>query len=255
MNSKFQYYMDLILVLTHKEMKIRYKSSFLGYIWSVAHPLTFALVFYIAFKVIMKINMEDYTLFLIAGLFPWQWFSNSVNASPGIFLANASIIKKLNFPKNIVPLAVVLQDMIHFVLTIPVIIIFLFVYNKTPFLSWFYEIPVLLSIQLLIVYGTSLIVSSINLFFRDLERLVSIFVTLLFYFTPIIYSETMIPEKFRYLIYLNPVAPLIINWRAVFLSGTLNLFFFIISIFHAFLVFFLGYSVYKKLSWRFAEVL
>ncbi|MCS7279963.1 MAG: ABC transporter permease [Thermodesulfobacteriaceae bacterium] len=255
MNSKLKHYIDLIIVLTHKEMKIRYKSSFLGYIWSVAHPLAFALVFYIAFKVIMRINMEDYTLFLIAGLFPWQWFSNSVNTSAGIFLANASIIKKLNFPRNIVPLAMVLQDMIHFVFTIPVIIIFLFVYNKTPSLSWLYGIPILLSIQLLIVYGTSLMVSSLNLFFRDLERLVAILVTLLFYFTPIIYSETMIPEKFRYLIYLNPVAPLIISWRSVFLSGTLNLFFLIISTLYALSVFFLGYGIYKKLSWRFAEVL
>jgi len=108
MNRKIQHYIDLITVLTQKEMKVRYKSSFLGYIWSIANPLAFAFVFFIAFKVVMKIQMKDYTLFLITGLFPWQWFSNSVNMSSGMFLGNASIIKKVNFPRNIIPLAMVL---------------------------------------------------------------------------------------------------------------------------------------------------
>jgi len=83
-----QHYIDLLIVLTQKEMKVRYKSSFLGYIWSIANPLAFAFVFFIAFKVVMKIKMENYTLFLITGLFPWQWFSNSVSLSPTIFLGN-----------------------------------------------------------------------------------------------------------------------------------------------------------------------
>src|SRR4030043_2235766 len=132
MNKGFQHYFDLITVLTQKEMKVRYKSSFLGYLWSIAHPLAFALVFFIAFKIVMRIAMENYTLFLIAGLFPWQWFSNSVNASPMAFLLNASLIKKVSLPRNILPLATVLQDMIHFLLAIPVIVLFLFIYHKSP---------------------------------------------------------------------------------------------------------------------------
>src|SRR4030043_1369754 len=181
MNSKIQHSIDLITVLTQKEMKVRYKSTFFGYLWSVAYPLAFALVFFIAFKVIMRIQIENYALFLIAGLFPWQWFSNSVNASPTVFLGNASIIKKVNFPRNTLPFMTVLQDMIHFILSIPVIVLFLFLYQKSPSLSWIYGIPLLLVIQFFLTYGVSLVVSSINLFFRDLERLTSIFMMLLFY--------------------------------------------------------------------------
>jgi lipopolysaccharide transport system permease protein len=255
MNFKIQHYLDLIIVLTQKEIKVRYKNSFLGYFWSIAHPLAFALVFFIAFKVVMKIQMEDYALFLIAGLFPWQWFANSVNAAPMLFLGNASIIKKVNFPRNIIPFAAVLQDMIHFILAIIVIVIFLFIYHKTPSFSWIYGIPILLSIQFLMTYGVSLIISSLNLFFRDLERLTNLFITLLFYFTPVIYSETMIPEKYKSIINLNPLTPLMISWRNLFLDGRLDAFYLMISLGYAVILFGLGHIIYKKLSWRFAEVL
>lgn len=253
--QKLAYYRDLVLVLTQKEIKTRYKSSFLGYIWSVAHPLAFAFVYYIAFKVVMKIQMKDYALFLIAGLFPWQWFANSINVSPSSFLANASIIKKVNFPRHIVIITMVLNDMIHFILSIPVIMFFMFLYHVPIHPSWLYGIPLLLAIQFFLTYGLALMISSINLFFRDLERLTSIFTTLLFYFTPVFYAETMIPEKYRDLINLNPLSPLMISWRNLFLSGKLEVSSLGTSILYSAFFFLAGYSVYKKLSWKFAEVL
>jgi len=252
---KLRHTLDLILVLTHKEMKVRYKSSFLGYLWSILHPLAFALVFFMVFKVVMRIQMENYTLFLIAGLFPWQWFSNSVSASPGVFLGNASIIKKVNFPRNVTLLAVVIQDMLHFILAIPVIVLFMFIYNVVPSPSWFFGIPILLGIQLFMIYGISLIISSVNLFFRDLERLTEIFTMFLFYCTPIIYPETMVPNQYRHLLNLNPVTPLMISWRNLFLEGTLNLGSLGISLFYSGVLYLAGYFIYKKLSWKFAEVL
>jgi len=255
MRIKIQHYFDLIIVLTQKELKVRYKNSFLGYLWSIAHPLAFAFVFWLAFKVVIKIEMDDYTLFLIAGLFPWQWFSNSVNAAPLFFLGNTSLIKKVNFPKNLIPFTQVLQEMIHFVLATPVIVLFLFIYHKSPSFTWLYGIPILLVIQFLMTYGISLIISSANLFFRDLERISFIFTTLLFYLTPIIYPEEMIPGNYKSLMNLNPVSALMISWRNLFLSGTLELSYLAIALGYAMLSFGVGYLVYKKLSWKFAEVL
>ena len=98
MNRSVQYLLDLTLVLTRKEIQIRYKNNVLGYLWSVLQPLSFALVYYIAFKIVMRIEMENYTLFLLTGLFPWQWFSNSISEASNTFISNASIIKKLIFP-------------------------------------------------------------------------------------------------------------------------------------------------------------
>lgn len=255
MRMKIQHYIDLIIVLTQKELKVRYKNSFFGYLWSIGHPLAFGFVFFVAFKIVIKIEVEDYALFLIAGLFPWQWFSNSVNAAPLLFLGNTSIIKKVNFPRNLIPFTQVLQEMIHFVFTIPVIVLFLFIYHKPPSFSWLYGIPILLVIQFLMAYGISLIVSSANLFFRDLERLSIIFTTLLFYFTPIIYPEEMIPGKYKPFINLNPLSALMLSWRKLFLSGTLDLSYLVIGLGYAMLSFAVGYWVYKKLSWKFAEVL
>jgi lipopolysaccharide transport system permease protein len=242
-------------VLTQKEMKVRYKSSFLGYVWSILNPLAFAFIFFVIFKVVMRIQMENYTLFLITGLFPWQWFSNSVNLSPSVFLGNASIIKKVNFPRNVTVLAVVLQDMIHFILAIPVIVFFMFVYGKQPSFSWFYGIPLLLGVQLFMTYGITLAISSINLFFRDLERLTTIFTMFLFYVTPILYPVTMIPAKYRYVIDLNPLAPLMISWRSLFLEGTLKVELLATSLAYGITAYMVGYFIYKKLYWKFAEVL
>jgi lipopolysaccharide transport system permease protein len=255
MNRKFQYYIDLLLVLTQKELKVRYKNSVLGYLWSVAHPLALALVFFVAFKVVIRIQIEDYALFLITGLFPWQWFANSVNASPIILLGNASIIKKVNFPRYFIILTQVIQDMIHFLLAIPVIIIFLLLYHKTPYMSWIYSIPLLMVAQLFIIYGICLIIASTNLFFRDLERLTTIFTMLLFYFTPVFFDETMIPLQYRNFLYLNPLSLVVVNWRMLFLSGKINVLYLLGSYGYAVFIFSIGYLVYRKLSWKFAEVL
>jgi lipopolysaccharide transport system permease protein len=253
--GKFEHYKDLIVILTQKEMKIRYKSSFLGYIWSIGQPLAFAFVFFVAFKVVMKVKMENYPLFLISGLFPWQNFSNSVVVAPMVFLGNASIIKKVNFPRNIILIANMLQDAIHFLLSIPIIILFLFIYNQHPHWSWIYGMPLLLGIQFLLTYGVAIIVASINLFFRDMERLVTIFMTFLFYFTPVLYSADMIPKEYVHLINFNPIAPLMISWRELILNGAVDMKSLLISFCHASIIFVIGQYVYKKLSVRFAEVL
>ncbi len=199
--------------------------------------------------------MSNYHIFLITGLFPWQWFSNSVSISPTLFHGNSSIIKKINFPRSIIPLTIVLQDMIHFVLSIPVVVLFLFIFQEAPSLSWFYGVPLLLLVQLFLTYGITLVISSVNLFFRDMEKLTHVFVMLMFYCTPVIYPASKIPPTYKFLIYLNPLAPLVINWRNLLLHGSLDLVYLAVSVFHAVLAGAVGYLIYKKLSWKFAEVL
>jgi len=255
LNRSVQHYLDLIIVITQKELKSKYKNNVLGYFWSIAHPLAFALVFYIAFKIVIKIPLQDYMVFLISGLFPWQWLATSVGTAPTVFLANVSIIKKVNFPRNIIPFTIVLQDMIHFVLSIPVIVLFMLIYNITPGWIWLVGIPLLMIIQFTFIYGVALAISSLNLFFRDLERLTGILITLAFYFTPIIYPETMIPAKYSKLVNLNPLTPLMVSWRNLFLHNQLDFMQLAISFAYALLFLAIGSIIYKKLSWKFAEVL
>ena len=255
MNRNIQHFLDLVLVLTQKEVKVRYKNSVLGYLWSIGHPLAYTAVFWIAFKIVMRINMENYLLFLITGLFPWQWFANSVNVSPIAYISNAQIIKKVSFPRNIIPLTIVLQDMIHFVFTLPVIGLVMHIYGKHPSAAWIAGIPLMLFLQLIFTYGISLVVSTVNLFFRDLERLTGILVTFIFYFTPIVYSYDMIPEQYRGYANLNPLTPFMVGWRSLFLDSAIDFHSLSLCAIYAVISLVLGHLVYRSLSWRFGEVI
>tara|TARA_Y100001970_G_scaffold120062_1_gene148869 strand:+ start:809 stop:1576 length:768 start_codon:yes stop_codon:yes gene_type:complete len=255
MNRSAKYITDLITVLTAKEMKIRYKNNVLGYFWSVLQPLSFALVYFIAFKIVMRIEMENYTLFLITGMFPWQWFANSINESSNLFISNQSIIKKINFPRNTLVIASICNDCIHFMLSIPVIILFFFIYDVPLSINLAWCAPLLLILQFTITYSISLFIATINLFFRDMARLVPILMTFLFFLTPIIYSFDMVPDKYKYLVSLNPVAPLMVSWRNLFLYGQVNIEYVLIAFGYSMIFLMIGQMTYKKLVWKFAEVL
>jgi len=253
--KSLEYYKDLVVVLTQKELKVRYKRSFLGYLWSIANPLALALVFFVAFKIFMRIPIENYTLFLITGLFPWQWFLNSVSSSAMVFVGNATLIKKMHFRHEVLIVATILNDMLHFILSIPVIILFLFIYGFKPSMEWFIGIPVLLVIQFMMTFGFSLAISAINLFFRDIERIVYILTSLMFYMIPIIYSVDMIPPEYQTLVMSNPLSILMISWRNLFMHGTLAFKDAAIAFFYSGAVLAVGYLIYRRLKWRFAEVL
>jgi lipopolysaccharide transport system permease protein len=251
----FENYRDILIVLLQKELKVRYNNKLLGYLWSIANPLASAFVYFIAFKILMRIQVEDYPLVLISGIFPWQWMSNAIGSSPNVFVGNSSIIKKVNFPRNIVPLCMVSNHMIHFLASIPVIILFLAIYGQAPSPTWLIGMPLLMVAHFAMAYGIALTLASINLFFRDLERLTGIVLNFTFYLTPILYPVDLIPERVRHLIVLNPFAPLVIAWREMFLFGTLNFPYILVSFGYGVLFMAIGTLVYRRLSWKFAEVL
>jgi len=255
MDKKCRYYWDIILTLTHKEIKIRYKNNVLGYVWSILNPLASGMVFFVAFQIVMKVKMENYLLFLLSGLFPWQWLANSVNQAPHVFIGSATLIKKVNFPRYLIPITVILQDGFHFLLSLPVFAAFLLVYGMTPDIIWTWGIPLMTVVTLFTVVGAVLLVSTLNLFFRDMANLVMILVNMLFYFTPILYSAEMVPAQFQPYIAANPVAPLFICWRGVLYHGALPLHYLWISMGYAVALCIVGALVYRKLSWKFAEVL
>lgn len=246
---------DIFIELLKKEFKIRYKSQVLGYLWSLANPLSSAFVYYIVFGVLMKSREPNYPIFLIAALFPWQWIANSVSASPRIFISNAKLVKKVSFPRNMITFVLVFQDMVHFIISIPIIVAFMLFYKILPSVTWIWGIPLLCLIQFMLVYSFALLIGTINLFLRDTQRLVDIFIMYLFYFTPILYSVKKIPIRFHDFLYLHPFAPIIICWRELLLSGKIPLNYLLSSSIYAVSIFLISNTIYKKLSWRFAEVL
>jgi len=255
MTEKTGYLIDLISVFTLKELKVRYKSSILGYLWSIANPLLFAMIYYFIFKLVMRVQIPNYTLFLITGLFPWQWFNNAVNNSLFSFLANAQIVKKTVFPRSIIPFCNTFMEFLHFLCTIPVIVIFLYVYGLSPSWVWIWGVPIIALAQMMFIYGLSLMFSALNLFFRDLERFVSLALVLMFYCTPILYSIDLIPPQYHGMISLNPMAEVILAWRDLFMNGVLDVERIISMYIFSIFTLIIGSFVFNKLKYRFAEIL
>lgn len=248
------YYRDLLAVLVAKEFKVRYKSTVIGYAWSLMHPLAFALVFFVLFRIVMRFDIEAYSLFLIAGLFPWHWVSNSITSANFAFLGNSSLIKKVRFNRATLVLAGVLNELVHFAISIPVILGFMLYYHRLPTLDWLWWLPALIAIQLLMTFGLALLIATINLFFRDLERLSTIIMHLLFYVTPVIYPYQKLPAAYRWLLYVDPFSPLVLCWQGLFYRGTVPLDFAAIATVWGIVCCAFGYQVYRALVWRFAEI-
>lgn len=255
MNRNIGYLFDLISVITEKELKVRYKSSILGYLWSIANPLLFAMIYYFIFKLVMRVQIPNYTIFLITGLFPWQWFASSTNNSLFAFIANAQIIKKTVFPRSVIPLSNVMMEFLHFLCTIPVIIVFLLIYDMRPHISWLWGVPIIALAQMIFTFGLSLMLSTLNLFFRDLERFITLGLMLMFYCTPILYSLDLIPEQYRSFVEGNPLSLLIICWRDLFMNGNLDLLYIGELYIYAFAMMLIGGWIFNKLKYRFAEIL
>jgi lipopolysaccharide transport system permease protein len=249
------YYRDLILVLLAKEFKVRYKSTFMGYAWSVLHPLVLAFIFLMFFSVFVRIERFDaYALYLIGGLFPWQWIANTCFGANMYFLGNSSLIKKVRFQPAMLVLAGVLNESIHFLCSLPVIVGFMLYYGRTPGLNWLWAVPALLMLQVLMMFGVGLAIGTCNLFFRDLERLSSLVTQLLFYLTPIVYPLAMVPREYAWILYANPFAALIVCWQGLFYSGEVPPVYFGVAVLWTWGLLALGLSIYARKVWRFAEI-
>jgi len=245
---------DLVIVLLQKELKVRYQATVLGYVWSVLQPLAMAMVFLFAFKIVLKNNVEDYPLVLITGLFPWQWMSNSVNVASGIFLANRNLLKRVSFPRFTLVLAAALNESAHFLFCLPVIGAFMVWYGHRPTLEWFWLVPSAFALQTIVSVGLMLIVSTANMFFRDMERIVALGMMLAFYLTPIIYPADIVPENLRWIMYLNPFAGVTGLWRAVFQNRPVDVSLTAASVAWGIALLTFGTVIYNRYKWRFAEV-
>jgi lipopolysaccharide transport system permease protein len=247
------HWVDLLRVLVGKELQVRYKGSVLGYLWSVLHPLAFAAVFFVVFQHVVRMEVEHYAVVLITALFPWQWLQNSVTSSPMWFVENASLIKKVRFPRWTLVLAGALTDLTHFLFAVPVILFFLLLEGFPPRIGWLL-LPLLVVVQLLVAFGIALMVASANLFLRDLERLIGVIVLLWFYATPILYPIELVPEAWRVAVMANPAGALVICWRGLFLKGAVPPGTLAVAAAWGVLLVAAGSAFYRSVQWRFAEV-
>jgi lipopolysaccharide transport system permease protein len=246
---------DLLLLLTKKEITLRYKRTVLGIVWSLLNPILFAVVFVVAFKIFLKIQMENYTFFFLSALFPWTWFSASVTMSTGTLIGNVNLIKRIRFPRYFLVIATNLGQMVNFLFALPIMVGFACVYGSGPGVSWLFAIPLLIIIQFVATTGICLATSMMNAHFRDMEYIIGVVISLLFWMTPIVYPLEMVPEAYRVYFLFNPFAYLIPAWREVFMSNIIDWGSIGISFGSSLVFFLLGILVFKRLGKKLDEVL
>ena len=210
---------DLLLAITLRDLRVKYHGTFLSYFWWIAKPLTLGLVMYFALGRVLKIDIPHHAVFLLASLFPWFWFSGSLGTATNSFVANNGLVKKVQFPRAIVPISVVLGSSFEFIAALPVLMIFVFASGIEPTWAWLVGIPLLFVVQFALLAGLGTLFATVNVFFRDLAPSLDAILTLLFYISPIIYPLSKVPENIRPFMKLNPMVSLLDGWRSVFVDG------------------------------------
>jgi lipopolysaccharide transport system permease protein len=246
---------ELLYLLVKKELIVRYKSSILGYIWALANPCAFALAYYFAFKVVMRVEMPNYSIFLLTGMFPWVWMTNGLVQATASFRNNLSLVKKVNVFLAVLPLSNITHEMVHFLFAMPVLALFILLTGSELHLTWFWQLPLMLLLQFSMLYPVALILALINVYVNDVEYLVGIGLSILFFLTPIVYPATIAPEKFQVYFNWSPPAQLILAWRSVFLHGDIALDPVLFCFCFAIITSFISYFVYLKLSPKLGELL
>lgn len=246
-------YRELLKTNVKKEIRGKYKGSFLGVLWSFINPLLQVLVYAIVFPYIMRIQTDHYLVYLIIGIIPWNFFITVINQGMITVRMNAGIIKKVYFPREILPLSVALSGLINFFISSIIIILFCLIGNVG--VSWhILFFPIITIIQFFFCLGIVLAFSAINIYIKDTEYLIQFFLNLLFYATPILYQAELFPESVRWILYLNPMTQIVVFYRDVFMYHTLPDFYgFLYLIILTIIILIIGYKIFKKLERGFAE--
>lgn len=250
-------YRELLKTSVKKDIGGKYKHSFLGVLWSFINPLLQILVYALIFPLVMKNggSYKDYTVFMVCGLIPWSYFTTVINRASFIMIENGNILKKVYFPRSILPLSLVTSETINFLVSCIIILAFIVIkgFGISKFILFF---PLVLLIQYVLLLGIALIFSAVTVYMRDIQHFIGVVLQLLFYATPIVYSIDTIPENFRWILKWNPMTYIIEGYRAIFYNqtmpdlkslGVLG----IISI----IILIVGYLLFNKLQKRFAEEL
>lgn len=221
-------YRDLIRNLVVRDLKARYKNSVLGFLWSLLNPLGMMVVFMFVFTVMMPSQVERFPIFLLCGLLPWNFFSAGVMVGITSITGNANLVKKVYFPREVLTISSVLANLVNFLLGLIVLFAVLLV-SRSPLSPWLWLLPVVILIQTCFVLGVALVLSTLNVFYRDTIMIMDVVMLAWFFLTPVVYPITTLPSAYqflgmtvdvhRWMYILNPMASLIAAYRDLLYWG------------------------------------
>ncbi len=248
-------YKELLRSNTKKEVRGKYKNSFLGVLWSFLNPLLQIMVYAIVFPYILKNNQEHYVVFLCCGIIPWNFFATAITRSSSTMIENGNIVKKVYFPREILPISIVTSETINFLISTVIIIVFL-LFDGIALTKYILFYPLILLVQYILILTISLIVSSVTVYVRDLQHLITVALQLFFYATPIVYASNLIPEEVAWVLNLNPMTYVINGYRDIFLNQTIPDIKMLMILLGVLLVAcVIAYGIFHKLQKGFAEEL
>lgn len=247
-------YREMIAGLVRKDLRGRYKGSVLGFLWTFLNPLMQLLVYTFAFQIVLKNPVERYYMHLFSALVPWIFFSSALTAGSKIITGNSNMIKKIYFPREVLPIAYSASSLINMFLSFIVIIAVIIITGSEINILPLCFIPAVSLAEYMLVLGTALITSSVNVYFRDFEHIAGVLNTALMYVSPVVYGIDYIPENMLDIYMLVPMTPIIISFRDIFYYArcpeykTLAL-----AFFESTAVFIIGLLIFERLKKRFAE--
>lgn len=251
----FLYHKYLLLQLTQRDIKARYKQSIIGYAWVILNPLSQLLVYSFVFSVIIRFPTEGvaYPVFLFIGLIPWVYLQNSLSSVSLSLVENSDLLKKIYFPREVFPYSVIMSKLVDFIVSFVILFGFLFFYHVQ--ISWvtLYFFP-LLFVQIILMTGLALFFSSLNLFYRDIRYLVNLILLLWMYLTPILYPLSMVPKDYLWIYKLNPMVGIIEGYRSAFFNLAFDVPTIALSTIISLIIFISGFIFFKKTEGLFADI-
>lgn len=247
------YVRDLLRELVVRDIKLRYKRSVIGIIWSLFNPLAQLLVFNFVFSLVLPLDIPNYATFVFVGLLSWTWFSSSLFQATEAIVNNPDLIRHPGFPPAILPIVTVTTHFIHFLIALPVLFIFLLLADVQLDITLL-GLPLLVALQFLFTLGLAYFLAAVHVTFRDTQHLLNISLMLAFYLTPIFYDAGVIPDRYRVLYNLNPMVHIVEAYRAMLIYAQwphiwpLLLLALLTSV-----LLFTGYALFVHMSYRFAE--
>ncbi|AGC46362.1 O-antigen ABC exporter, permease [Myxococcus stipitatus DSM 14675] len=210
-------YRGLLLSLVQRELKARYRGSFLGFLWTFLNPTLHMMVYALLFTVVMKQNIPNFPFFMFVGLLPWIWFSTSLGGGASAISDRRDLMTKVRFPAQVLPTTVVLTNLSNYLLSLPLMVGLGLFYGQAP--TWhILAFPAVVIIQLIFTLALTYILAAINVTFRDLQHIVNNLLTMWFFMTPVLYPiSTIKDDSLRDVVMtLNPMSSLLVSYQAIF---------------------------------------
>ena len=250
-------YRNMIAGLVKRDLRGRYKGSVLGFLWNFVNPLCQMVVYTIVFSTVFRNDIEKFYVFLMIGMMPWNFFSDSLMQGSGSIVHQAEMTKKIYFPREVLPVSVVISRLINLLLTFLIMFVVIIVSGVGISLSSLLWLPLVLFVELVMALGFSLILSAINVYFRDVEYMTGVVLMAWIWMTPIMYSfDSIFSPAIKWVIGKNPMTPIILAYQNILyyhkapdMTALMHAFLFAVIMLIA------GEVIFNKLERNFAEQL